>query len=317
MLHIVMYHYVRDLPRTRYPRIKGMLLNDFDQQVRALSDEFEMASIESCLEYLSGRYSPRRDLCLLTFDDGLKEHFRDVTPILADRGIQGVFSVVTSCLEEHRVVPVHMNHFLMAELDFAEYRSALMDALRECASVPDIASNIDPMLARRTYPWDDPEVASFKYFFNFVLEPGERDVAVARLFDRYISPEFEFAEELYLSWSEAREMQEAGMSIGGHTHLHRPLSSLSERELERDLKTSTELLRRNLRPQQHWPFCYPYGKSDSFSPAAVALLKQLGFDCAFTTEKGPNQPGADLFRITRVDCKNAPATEMALSFVSV
>ncbi len=28
-LHIVMYHYVRDLPRTRFPRIKGMMLDEF------------------------------------------------------------------------------------------------------------------------------------------------------------------------------------------------------------------------------------------------------------------------------------------------
>ena len=82
MLHIVMYHYVRDLARTPYPRIKGMLLDDFERQVRALASEFEMATLESALDYVGGRYRPRRELCLLTFDDGLKEHYREVTPIL-------------------------------------------------------------------------------------------------------------------------------------------------------------------------------------------------------------------------------------------
>lgn len=28
-LHVVMYHYIRDLPRTPFPRIKGMLLSSF------------------------------------------------------------------------------------------------------------------------------------------------------------------------------------------------------------------------------------------------------------------------------------------------
>jgi len=70
MLHIVMYHYVRDLPRTDYPRIKGMLLDDFRRQVDDLSEQFEMPSVEACISYLRGGYKPRRDLCLLTLMTG-------------------------------------------------------------------------------------------------------------------------------------------------------------------------------------------------------------------------------------------------------
>ena len=28
-LTVIMYHYVRDLPNTNYPEIKGLLINDF------------------------------------------------------------------------------------------------------------------------------------------------------------------------------------------------------------------------------------------------------------------------------------------------
>jgi len=147
MLHIVMYHYVRDLPRTRYPAIKGMLLADFERQVRELAETFEMAPLETALAYLEGAYRPRRDLCLLTFDDGLKEHYRDVTPILSDLRIQGIFSAITACLEERVVVPVHMNHFLMAALDFAEYQGAFLERLPDEASWPDEASALAERIA--------------------------------------------------------------------------------------------------------------------------------------------------------------------------
>jgi len=307
MLHIVMYHYVRDLERTRYPRIKGMLLSDFEQQVRSLAGDFEMASLETALSYLAGRYRPRRELCLLTFDDGLKEHYKQVTPILSDLGIQGIFHVVTACLEDRVVVPVHMNHFLMAALDFDEYRRAFLDRLGELDPAAWAqASQVNPDVARQTYAWDTLEVALFKYFFNFNLDPSLRDAIVGRLFERYIGSERAFAEELYLSWEDARAMQAAGMSIGGHTHRHRPLASLTSEELHADLETSTELLHRHLAPQALWPFCYPYGKRDSFPAEAMGLLERLGFACAFTTEKGPNAPGQNLFTIGRVDCKTAP-----------
>ena len=79
-LHIVTYHYVRDLPRTAFPRIKGMLLSNFQKQVDQLCGAYEMATLDSAMAFLNGTYHPSRNLCLLTFDDGLKEHFSEVTP---------------------------------------------------------------------------------------------------------------------------------------------------------------------------------------------------------------------------------------------
>jgi peptidoglycan/xylan/chitin deacetylase (PgdA/CDA1 family) len=305
MLNIVMYHYVRDLPRTKYPQIKGMLLDDFREQVRDLSEQFEMPSVETCISYLRGEYHPKRELCLLTFDDGLKEHYREATPILQEYGIPGVFHLITACTEEKAVVPVHMNHFLMASLDFDTYQAELTNYI---GASPDI----DAALARKTYPWDTAEVAAFKYFFNFVVSPEVRDSAVKVLFEKYIGSEQDFAEELYVNWDEARKMQKAGMTLGGHTHTHRPLSSLSTDELNADLERCTSLLRKELHPQDLWPFCYPYGKSQSYTPETVAVLKRLKYDCAFTTECAVNLPGMDVFSISRVDCKKAPqATAVA------
>ena len=77
-----------------------MLLDDFREQVAGLSTQFEMASLESAVDFIAGEYRPRRDLCLLTFDDGLKEHYTDVTPILYEKRIRAVFFPITGCLEE-------------------------------------------------------------------------------------------------------------------------------------------------------------------------------------------------------------------------
>lgn len=308
MLHIVMYHYVRDLPQTRFPQIKGMLLDDFRQQVTDLSEHFEMPSFEACTDYLRGSYKPKRDLCLLTFDDGLKEHYREVTPILAEHKVPGVFHAITACSGGDTVVPVHMNHFLMAGIDFDTYHKGLMEQIGINNNVLDTISIDD---ARRTYPWDTADVAVFKYFFNFVVDPAIRDTAVRHLFEKHIGPEKDFADELYFNWDEAREMQAAGMVIGGHTHMHRPLSSLSSAELKDDLETCTSILRRELKPQPLWAFCYPYGKRDSYTAETISLLKDLGWDCGFTTESAANEPGQDLFKISRVDCKKAPLPTLA------
>ncbi len=301
MLHTVMYHYVRDLPRTPYPKLKAMLEDDFRAQVADLRRHFEMATLETALAYLGGSYAPSRELCLLTFDDGVAEHYRTVTPILAEAGVEGQFFLISSCVEEHKVAPVHMNHFLMAGLDFGEYRREMLERLG-CSD-----DGVDEAMARHTYKWDTIEVARFKYLFNFVVPAAVRDSAVAGLFEARIGKEADFARELYVSWEQARAMQSAGMRMGGHTHWHRPLSTLEDGELRFDLGSCRRLLDANLGPQSLWPFSYPYGKRSSYSDAAVEMLSELGFACSFTTENGPSGPGTGRFHIRRVDCKAVPA----------
>lgn len=301
-----MYHYVRDLPRTAFPRIRGMLTSDFVQQVRDLKGRYEMASIESALAFLNGGYQPSRDLCLLTFDDGLKEHWTECTPVLADNGVQGLFFLITGCMEEQRVAPVHMNHFLMASLEFGEYKGAFLKRLNELSaqSGADL-DTVDLAVATRRYPWDTPATAQFKSFFNFHLEAGLRDQVVRQMFVEYLGGEEAFSRDLYASWEEARQMRQAGMILGGHSHQHKSLSGVSENELDGDLRDCRRLLDFHLTPQPVWPFCYPYGKKDSYTGQAVRLLQDLKFSCAFSTESGDNRPGAPLYSIQRVDCKLA------------
>jgi peptidoglycan/xylan/chitin deacetylase (PgdA/CDA1 family) len=299
-----MYHYVRDLPHTRFPEIKGMLTDDFATQVKQLRTDFEMATLDSALAFMIGNYHPRRNLCLMTFDDGLKEHFSEVTPILTDSGIQGLFFLISSCVQDCTVAPVHMNHFLMAHLDFAKYQELFLAALKNAGFDNSVYEGLDATIYQRTYPRDSSEVARFKYLFNFILRSGLRDRIVKDLFQSWVAPEREFSEELYLSWSEAREMQQVGMIIGGHSHTHRPLAKLTGTELQLDLATCWDLMTANLLPQAGWPFCYPYGKADSFTSQAVVTLKRLGFCCSFATEAGTNQPGGNLYALRRFDCKD-------------
>lgn len=308
-----MYHYVRDLPRTRYPRLKALLLDDFRCQLDELPKSYEVASLETALAFLRGEYHASRNLCLLTFDDGLKEHYAEVTPLLAERGIQGVFFLATSCLEESNVLPVHMNHLLMADLPFDTYRSQFLRRLHETDPERAAQAENEHALAASSYPWDTPEVANWKYFFNFVLDERTRDRTTEELFRSLIGPPAEVSRELYVSWEEARSMQSAGMAIGGHSHRHRPLSTLAVPELEADLRACREALDRELNPQSVWPFSYPYGKRPSFNQASVRCLTRLRFDCAFTTETGGNATGDDPYAIRRKDCKVILPTTAAAS----
>ena len=298
-LWVVTYHYVRDLPHTRFPRIRGRLVSELEQQVAWLSHHCEMATLQSALSFLAGKYEPSRNLCLLTFDDGLKDHYTNVMPILAQRQIEGLFFISTVCLEQHRVLPVHKNHFLMAELEFNKYRSAFLDHL---VTLSDQTPNvIDLDKAKLAYPWDSPDVAAFKFFLNYRISEHLRVRVLEALFEKFLGDESVFARELYLDWEEVRQMQGQGMVIGGHSNNHVALSSLSPEEQELDLTNCAEVLHQRLTPQSLWPFCYPYGHSYSYNATTIQHLRDLDFVCAFTTETGPIRAGDNLFALRRVD----------------
>ena len=48
-LHVVMYHYVRDLANTRFPRLKAMQAGDFHEQVQMLAGTHEMCGLEAAI----------------------------------------------------------------------------------------------------------------------------------------------------------------------------------------------------------------------------------------------------------------------------
>ncbi len=305
-LQVVMYHYIRDLPNTSFPNIKGMLTRDFREQLGTLQSRYEMGTLESVLDFMRGVYRPQRDLCLLTFDDGFKEHYAEITPILIDRGVQGVFFVITSCLDGASVAPVHLNHFLMAAMGFEAYRNVFLETLKEVTAASPLLTTVDEATAQRVYRWDNPVAAAFKYLLNFVLDGSLRDRVLKRLFEEEIGDAESFARKLYLSAREAKQMQAEGMIIGGHSHRHQPLSSLPAAELKSDLNACRQSLMKNLLPQDFWPFCYPYGKHNSFDAGVMRQLQQFGFSCSFSSEVGLNHPGDDLFTLRRLDCNDVP-----------
>ena len=299
-LHVIAYHYVRDLERSRFPRLKAMASSDFRGQVEYLRTRCEMATLESTMAFVAGTYTPGRDLCLLTFDDGVSEHHDDVFPYLAERGIEGVFFLISSCLDG-QVAPVHQNHFLMAELGFEEYQRRFLAALSWRNALP----AVNTRRAQATYRWDTPEVAAFKYLLNFVLAEQSRNAVLDELFAGCLGESASFARDLYLSWSEAATMQRNGMVVGGHTATHPVLSRLTPEHQRLELATSTARIQGQLDAQPLWPFSYPFGKPHAFDSVTIGLLQELGFCCAFTTVPGENRPRAASYTLRRIDPKEA------------
>ena len=111
---IVMYHYVRELPYSRYPQIKGLLTSQFKEQLAYIEKNYQFVTVDDCINaiYFDGDFP--LNAILLTFDDAYIDHFMTVFPILESKGIQGCFFPPAKPVLEYEVLDVHKIHFLLA-----------------------------------------------------------------------------------------------------------------------------------------------------------------------------------------------------------
>lgn len=297
----VMYHYVRDVEHTPFPGIKAVSVSDFREQVSKVRRAFETPPLEACIEFLEGTWTPAHDICIMTFDDGLREHHDTAAQILADAGLPGAFFLPTAAIEDHEVLAVHMNHFLLASLGTAELTKHLETAADGAGVVLPAAP--DPQVVRTVYRWDDLETARLKYLVNHQFAPQTSETLLRLVFAEVLGPPDEFARSLYVDWAQAVAMQDAGFVVGGHTHRHKVLSALDDEKQHEDLARSMTLLSTHLGAGKRG-FAYPYGKPSTYTQATMGYLEDLGYSCAFNTQVDHGKPGTSRWEIPRIDPKD-------------
>jgi peptidoglycan/xylan/chitin deacetylase (PgdA/CDA1 family) len=103
----------------------------------------------------------------------------------------------------------------------------------------------------------------------------------------------------FLSWEEVREMRRSGfISYGSHTASHRILTTLTEKEIRRELIVSKEkLIAEKVVDNSYTPFCYPNG---NYSKSISNMVKEAGYSLAVTTEPGWTKNGSNPYCFRRI-----------------
>jgi len=121
-----------------------------------------------------------------------------------------------------------------------------------------------------------------------------------------------------LAWDEVRELHSAGVEFGAHTRTHPILSGISEEiELNEEIAGSKRRLDEQLgRVTMH--FAYPNGTPSDYDDRSVAVVRKAGFATAVSVDRIFNYPGADRFRLARLDADpSIPAAQMTESLAGV
>jgi peptidoglycan/xylan/chitin deacetylase (PgdA/CDA1 family) len=301
-LTTVMYHYVRPMAGSAFPRLAALDLDAFLGQLDHLQARYEMISPQTFAQAVqAGAALPPR-ACLLTFDDGYSDHYRHVFPHLVDRGLAGMFFAPKASLLDRRMLEVNQIQFALASHPQPQALADEVDALLLDEAMIDPA----PLRAAHFAPnrFDGPEVAYVKRLLQHALPHALRSRLAAALFARHVTADpTGFAEELYLTPAEAREMLKAGMAFGGHGDRHLWHGLASPEDLAAEVAGSVAALTAIGAPVKGAAYCYPYGSQSAAVRESVAAA---GFCAGFTVEPDLWTPGSDPFQVSRLDTNDLP-----------
>jgi peptidoglycan/xylan/chitin deacetylase (PgdA/CDA1 family) len=312
-LTIVMYHYVRPLALTRFPKIKGLDLPLFDAQLDYLTRHYSPITMEVLIDAIEGRCQLPPRPALLTFDDGYLDHYSYVFPRLAERNLQGAFFPAACATLDRKILDVNKIHFTLAsETDPDVLVDLIEDACRDAAQQYGLR---DIEYYRENYKvgnfLDPANVNYVKLMLQHALPLELRAHLVDQLFRRHVSAdEGAFAEDLYATVDQLREMRTGGMHIGSHGDLHQWLGHLPKVEQEADIDRSLRLLDAVGMSPDYRTMCYPYG---SYNEDTIEAVASRGFKLAVTTEIAlSNAITAQRFVLPRLDTNHLPKSSLAL-----
>jgi len=108
-----------------------------------------------------------------------------------------------------------------------------------------------------------------------------------------------------LGWGQLAELESSGVRVESHGIGHRPLADLEVDEAAREIALSKLRLEERLgRPVR--AFAYVKGSEAHYRPVHLSLLKQAGYDLAFTSISGANGPGTDPLQLHRYNVEPYP-----------
>lgn len=284
-LSIIMYHYVRPLEASKYPNIKGLDLRRFKRQLDYIEKNYHVVTSSELIATTSmeGHELPK-NACLLTFDDGYKDHIDFVLPELLHRGLHGSFFPPVKCITERSMLNVNKIHYILANCN--DYDQLVKELENLCLDSG--LDKSDLTMYRRDFflpsRFDFSDIAYFKRMLQYVLEENLTQRILEVLLQKYVKRDsIDIADELYMTTEDIKKLLELGMYVGSHTYSHKWLDKISKVDQEREIDLSIEFLKAVGAPIEDWIMCYPYG---SYNLDTMQILIERKCAVGLTTKVG-------------------------------
>lgn len=307
-----MYHYVRDLARTRFPAIRARTIDEFRFQLDYLQGTGTFITARQLVDAVALGAGLPENAVMISFDDGYLDHYTNVLPILHDRRIEGMFFPPAEPVLAGKVTDTNKIHFILAsEPDTGKLVEQIKSWVGEHQELYGLPKPEDLWQQyAKASRFDSAETVFVKLVLQRRLPKAARNALADHLFRMYVTrDESAFAAELYMSTDQVRMMQQTGQYVGSHSYSHEWLDLLSPEEQGAEIRASLQFLDMVGAPVKDWIMCYPYGGYLDGTVDAKLCQTLAEHDCALglTSHGGKaDLDRDDRFLIKRLDTNDIP-----------
>ena len=290
VIHVIMYHYVRNNEDYEYD-VYCRRKSEFKDQVKFLIKNYHHCSLADKKET---RYflQSKDESFLLTFDDGYKEHL-DCARFLKEQGVNGIFFPSYNIFQK-RLLDVNLIHLILGN------RKLSIDKLLEDIQLfidkynIKIKSDIfkyfgksitEYMKVVKPKRYQDIKTSAIKFLLQRdIADHNIRRKIIDELFIKYYKDSQEnYAKNFYLTIDDMHEIKNLGSCFGGHGISHKHLDSLNKNLQKKEIEGSINKLLdlKLIDKNETKKICYPYG---AHNKNTLEIMSNKKIDFGFTVE---------------------------------
>ncbi len=270
---------------------------NFARLLDFLQKHFRFAAMPEVMQH--GRQA-RKNYCVVTFDDGYHDFLKYAWPILQQNHLPVTMFLPTAligtshlfwwdqlyhaCMKMENAVtaagcgePTKLAQGLAAEM-FGE----ITTLLQRIASTP-VAKRAPLIYRLVAFIQDWPEMR-----VRALLQKLGAPVENAHLLEK---------ENALMNWDEIKSLRQAGVDFGSHTRQHLNLAAITAAQMQEEVAFSRQELETKLQ-ETVASISFPGGHHTEEVLGAVAAA---GYSHAYSTRKGLNRPGDEIYRLRRVN----------------
>ena len=299
-IYVVMYHYVREIKKSKYPNLKGLEFNQFKNQIKYFKKNFNILSNDTFVEILNSKKIPKRKSVLLTFDDGYRDHYKFVYPYLKRKKILANFYPPIMCLKNKKVLDVNKIHFILEkEQDRDKILKLIFLFTKKFLNKDSDSLDLNKINTKSRY--DDKKTILIKRLLQNHLPLPQREKITNKIFETILNiDEEQFSKKLYMNKDNIKELYKDNFSIGSHGYNHFWWGKIKKSDQGKEIKKSIEYFKKNKVYNQNFSVCLPYGNSNYHTDK---IMKKYKIKYALTTKAGDvNKYNiSNYFKIPRFD----------------
>jgi peptidoglycan/xylan/chitin deacetylase (PgdA/CDA1 family) len=263
----------------------------FKKHLEYLSMNFEFVDLQYIEDVVYNKITNSGIRVAITFDDGFMDNYTNAFPLLRYHNVPAAIFITSKFIDSHEMYnALTINSIFHSRNNLAKIFNHIQST-----------SKNDSVLRYIPKSLKSGELLNYCLQFckNNDIESGNNlikallTISSERLLDVGVS---------FLSTEKILEMKSRNIIFGNHTHSHPILVHESEGKVRDEiLRCDNFLLRLGLKPKY---FAFPNGTYKDYHSKDVAILNNIGYSLAFTTNSGIVDSMSDPYRLNRILMRN-------------